>query len=108
MEVVKRLMLNKMPLVPDAAIAACDVRDVAAAHINALVTRKKTTKKQHLLISIINISLHKRPHLMRKTTDTSYRAQKMRCRFSTWRKYFTMSLHLNTTRLQQLELLISS
>lgn len=48
MEVVKRLMLNKMPLVPDAAIAACDVRDVAAAHINALVTRKKNPQKSNI------------------------------------------------------------
>jgi hypothetical protein len=54
MEVVKRLMLNKMPLVPDAAIAACDVRDVAAAHINALVTRKKKTHKKATFIDIYN------------------------------------------------------
>lgn len=52
MEAVKRLMLNKMPLVPDAAIAACDVRDVAAAHINALVTSRKKYHKKGALIDI--------------------------------------------------------
>lgn len=37
MEMLKRLMLDKMPLIPDVSVACCDVRDVALAHINALV-----------------------------------------------------------------------
>lgn len=56
MEVVKRLMLNKMPLVPDASIAACDVRDVAAAHINALVSRKKNSQKAEFIDIYIKYS----------------------------------------------------
>ena len=31
------MMLNKLPVVPDVTVTVCDVRDVATAHINALV-----------------------------------------------------------------------
>lgn len=37
MEPIKRLMLNQVPLIPDICMPICDVRDVAEAHLKAMV-----------------------------------------------------------------------
>lgn len=40
MEVIRRFMNRRAPLVPEAYIGVCDVRDVATAHVKALVSEK--------------------------------------------------------------------
>lgn len=37
MEIIKRFMSKAVPMVPEVYIGACDVRNVATAHVNALV-----------------------------------------------------------------------
>ena len=37
LEIVKRIMLHDIPMIPDVCICVCDVRDVANAHFKAMV-----------------------------------------------------------------------
>ena len=41
MELLKRLMLNKLPVIPSISLPVCDARDVAEAHFKAMVTEAK-------------------------------------------------------------------
>lgn len=50
---IKRMMMGEMPLVPNASLPVCDVRDVAAAHINAMVISRLN------IAFITNINMNK-------------------------------------------------
>lgn len=50
LEFVKRMMLGQMPLIPDIAFPICDVRDVAEAHVRAMVLFD-TVNNRHIIAS---------------------------------------------------------
>ncbi|CAF1032353.1 unnamed protein product, partial [Brachionus calyciflorus] len=51
-EIVKKLLLREMPLIPDIYFPACDVRDVAKAHINAML-KSEADSQRHIIVSTV-------------------------------------------------------
>lgn len=52
MEVVRRLMLKEMPLLPNMFFATCDVRDVAKAHIQAMI-EPDAVNNRHIIATTV-------------------------------------------------------
>lgn len=51
-EVVKKLMMRETPALADIYMPACDVRDVARAHINAMM-KSEANSHRHIIVSTI-------------------------------------------------------
>lgn len=49
-EVIRKMMNRDMPMLPDIHFAACDVRDVALAHVKAL-TCPNAVNNRHVIVS---------------------------------------------------------
>lgn len=52
---IKKLMMREIPLLPDIYAPVCDVRDVALAHIRAMI-RPEAVSKRHLIVNNLNCS----------------------------------------------------
>ena len=50
MEVVKRLMLREMPILPNIVLSGCHVTDVAEAHLAAMLI-PEAAEKRHIIVS---------------------------------------------------------
>lgn len=58
MEAVKKLMLKEMPFLPNLYMPACDVRDVAKAHVKAL-TCTECVSERHIIVSTVESTCFK-------------------------------------------------
>ena len=61
MEVVKRLMLKEMPILPDIVLSGCHVTDVAEAHLAAML-KPDAAEKRHIIVSSIESDSFKVSH----------------------------------------------
>lgn len=52
---IKMLMMRELPLLPDIYAPVCDVRDVALAHIRAML-RPEAVSKRHIIVNNVNCS----------------------------------------------------
>ena len=52
MEVVKRLMLKEMPLLPNVVLSGCHVTDVAEAHLAAMI-KPEANDQRHIVVSTL-------------------------------------------------------
>ena len=61
MDLFKKLLEREMPIIPDISIPLADVRDVALAHIKAMVSHEAVSKRfyfslNYLKSKFVNIS----------------------------------------------------
>lgn len=63
LELIKRLMDGSMPLIPRLYIAVCDVRDVALAHLQAMIVPEAANKRH--LVNSAHLWLQDIAHMLR-------------------------------------------